>query len=131
MKRLLINLWISRVLCCILCVINLIVPMYPESKVNVSIFQFLLIGFWIYGLLSHLGYFKKQVSFDTDEELITYETSIPIIQVGLLRIVQFGYYYIAHVDYNLKVFVVFVIADIIYTVFLLLDKAGYVYESEI
>jgi hypothetical protein len=87
-------------------------------------------GFWVYGLLSHLGYFKRQVSADEDGK-IKYEVSVPIVQIGLIRMAQAGYYLLRKLSVNWVVFIILIALDVIYVAFILLDKANYYYESEL
>lgn len=130
MRRLMVNIYISRCLFLIIAVCNFALPLYNTKQFNTFILQFVIEAVWLYGLLSQAGYFKTPVSDDLDDT-IHYEFNIPFLAIGLLRIVETGYFYLVKRDVmNWKMFLVLVIMDVVYTAFLLMDKSRYYFESE-
>lgn len=129
MKKLLVNLTISKCICFVIVFCNLAFPVYQGQCFKLIPFQLVLIGFWVYGLLAHLGYFKVQVAKE-DGKLI-YEPNTPILQIAFCRLLELGYFLLAKRSVvNWKVFVVLVFMDAIYIAFMLLDKANYYYEID-
>lgn len=129
MKKLMTNLTISKGMCFVVVFCNLAFPLYNNAYFKVIPLQLLLIVFWLYGLLGHLGYFKTQIAKEDDK--IIYEPNTPILQIAFCRIVEIAYFLIAKKDVvNWKVFAVLVFMDIIYIAFMLLDKSAYYYEMD-
>lgn len=129
MKKLLINLTISKGLCFIVVLCNLVFPLYQGQYFKFIPLQIILIVFWLYGLACHLGYFKVQTSLEDGKRI--YEPSIPIIQIAACRIIETTYFWFAKkgvVDW--KIFIILVGMDVIYIIFILLDKATYYYEVD-
>lgn len=129
MKRLLTNLTISKVFCCMIVLGNLFLPLYPGKYLNTNLFQFAVIAMWIFGLLSHLGYVKRQVSASEDG-IVEYETIIPIVPLGFTRIAQCIYYVIRKPKISWVMLIILIGLDALYVAFLLWDKSNYYYESE-
>ncbi len=129
MRRLMANIYIARVLFLIIVVFNFALPLYSTKRFNTFILQFVIEGLWLYGILSQSGYFKIPVSDDLDNT-VHYEFNIPFLAVGLLRIVETGYFYLTKRDVmNWKVFLTLVVMDVVFTAFLLVDKSHYYFES--
>lgn len=129
MKKLKVNLVISKGIFIIILVCNLVLPL-TGNIMQLNLFQSILCIIWVYGLLSHLGYFKTQVS-DGSDGVIRYEPNTPIVQVGLLRLAEFIYYFLIRKSViNWTIFIGLIVGDVIYIMFLLLDKANYVFEME-
>ena len=130
MRRLMINIYVSRVLFLMITVCNFALPLYSTKRFNTFILQFVIVLVWLHGLLSQSGYFKIPVSDDL-EDTVHYEFNIPFLAIGLLRILETGYFYLMKRSImNWKVFLALVIMDIVYTAFLLMDKSRYYFESE-
>ena len=128
MRRLMANVYIARVLFLIIVVFNFALPLYSTKRFNTFILQFVIEGLWLYGILSQSGYFKIPVSDDLDNT-VHYEFNIPFLAVGLLRIVETGYFYLTKRDVmNWKVFLTLVVMDVVFTAFLLVDKSHYYFE---
>ena len=129
MRRLMANVYIARVLFLIIVVFNFALPLYSTKRFNTFILQFVIEGLWLYGILSQSGYFKIPVSDDLDNT-VHYEFNIPFLAVGLLRIVETGYFYLTKRDVmNWKVFLTLVVMDVVFTALLLVDKSHYYFES--
>lgn len=129
MKKLLANLLISKVIYGIILVINLCLPLTGQIM-DFDLFQIIIVLIWTYGVLSHHGYFKTQVS-DESEGTIKYEPNTPILQIILLRFLEFVYLWFTQLDVvNWKIFAGLVLADTVYVGFLLMDKATYVFEMD-
>lgn len=87
---------------------------------------------WIYGGLSYLGYIKKVAS--KEEGRIVYTTSIPIIQIVVVRVVQFLLGKFLNVGMQTEVLFPFFICcflDIVLIIFGVMDTGSYYYESVI
>lgn len=129
MKKLKFNLTLSKVIFTIILICNLVLPLTGKIM-QINVLQFVACGIWAYGLLSHLGYFKTQVS-DGSDGIIRYEPNTPIIQISMVRLMEFLYYFLINTGIvNWTVFAVLVVLDVSYIIFLLLDKANYVFEME-
>ena len=107
--------------------LNVIAPI--QNRIfHPDFFNLLVIGFWIYGLLSSLGYFKKPVLKEGNRT--EYITAIPIVQIGLVRLVQaLWHWFVMHGDIQIGWFIALIVIDIAYIMILLLDKSSYYYES--
>ena len=127
--KLMVNLRISTFLCIAIIVCNLFLPLYSNKVVNVNLFEFIIIGLWIFGTISHHGYFLQQTSHNEDG-VITYESRLPIVQIGLVRIFQIIYYLIRKVKISWVVLLILIALDVIYIAFILLDKSNYYYETK-
>ena len=130
MKKLLFNLKISKLIYTIILFCNIVLPWKRGIYVQLNIFNCIVITFWTYGVLSHLGYFLKPVSDDENGKVV-YETNIPIVQVGFTRIAQVAYFFVFRRDIvDWRVIAGLIVLDVFYVIFMLLDKSGYYYESE-
>lgn len=130
MKKLVFNLKVSKIIYFLIVLLNLFLPLYPGKIVNANVFQFAIMVIWLYGILCQHGYFKRQVSRNEDGK-IRYEWNIPIVPIGLTRIAQIAYYLIREVNFSIPIFVAFVVIDVLYVAFMLMDNYTYYYESEI
>ena len=129
MKKLLINLTISKCICFVIVFCNLAFPLYDGQYFKFIPLQLLLIGFWLYGLACHLGYFKVQTSIENGRKV--FEPNVPIVQIAVCRILEIAYFLLAKKKIvNWKVFVILVFMDVLYIAFILLDKAAYYYEMD-
>ena len=71
---------------------------------------------WFFGLLGGLGYFNQYT---------------PILPIGIIRIVEIGYALLFKFKVTSWIAIgVFILIDIIFIAFLLLDKASYAYVTE-
>lgn len=130
MKKLLFNLHVSKGIFAVLVFINLVLPLYSGQIMKFNLFQLIIVLVWSYGLLSHLGFFKTQVS-DGTEGKILYEPNTPIVQIGILRLIELIYFLALKREvFNWKVFILLIVWDVFYIIFLLLDKSRYVFEME-
>lgn len=124
-----IFLLFSKILILVEIFANLVLSVNTEKKLGLGIFSVLIVIFWLYGFLGSLGYLKKTVSEDEDG-VIVFDTPIPIIQIGILRILQFGYFmWRKRTVFNYRVFIVLIAIDVVYLIALLLDKGSYYYMS--
>lgn len=110
------NVYIMKILFAIICCINIFLPFYRDWKFHFSIFQVLILIFWFIGLLGGLGYFNQ---------------STPIVQIGLIRIVQICIYLLFKFKLiNWVIIGIFLFFDIAFLMLLLFDKANYEYVTE-
>lgn len=115
-KSMMFNLTIMKVGFVIILITNLLLPIYKDTYFQFSLFQGVAVCIWLYGLLTGLGYFNQNT---------------PILAISILRIAEAGYYAILHLQRtNWIIFMIFIILDVIYLSFLLVDKANYRYETE-
>lgn len=131
MKRLLFNVKLSKILCLLIVACNLILPWKKGVFVQFNIFNIVAAILWVYALISQMGYFLVQVSEDENGHY-TYENRIPIVQIVVDRVLEILFYLFFKkgvVDWR---FIIALIAmDLIYMLFLLMDKSNYYYESEV
>ena len=115
-KSLMFNITVMKIGFAIIALVNLFFPVYKDEVFQFSLFQIGAVGIWFFGMLGGMGYLNQ---------------SIPIVQIGLLRIFEVMFYVILRLDrVNWWAFLIFIILDVAYLVFLLLDKANYSYEYE-
>lgn len=108
------NIVIMKILYVIILIVNLGIPYYKNWSWHFSIFQVLIVIFWFFGLLGGLGYFGQ---------------ATPIVQIGIIRIVQCGSYLLFKIRVvNWVMIGIFILLDIVFLLFLLFDKANYSYE---
>lgn len=108
-------------------VLNVVLPILGKY-LHPDVFNLLVVAVWLYGFLSSLGYFKRPVV--REEQRVEYETSVPIVQIGILRVIQVLYHIpLKHDGINTVVLIVLVCFDVAYVLLLLLDKGSYYYET--
>lgn len=96
---------------------------------HINVFSLAIIVVWGYGILGNLGIIKSIVAEDEDG-VIVYDTPVPFLQVGIIRILQFAYARWKYADsLQYGIFIGLVIMDCILTLLLLLDKSNYYYVS--
>lgn len=112
-------------------VLNIALSPLSSKKIGINVFSMLELIFYVYALLCAHGVFKIVSEYvDDDTKVIRYETSVPMIQIILVRIAQVLIYLMfKRADIVLKHFVILVITDILFIIVLLLDKSSYYYES--
>ena len=122
------NIYIARVFYAILVILNVLVPVYAGKSINTFFAQYLVLIFWGYAILSQAGIFKVPVPSDVDDD-IHYEANVPLLQVGLTRILEAVYFAVLKGDVvNWKVFIVYIVLDALFASFLLMDKSRYYFE---
>ena len=115
-RGILLNTFIMKVLYVILLLVNLFLPTIKNTYFHFSILQSVVIIMWLFGLLGGLGYFNQYT---------------PILPIGIIRIIEIGYALLFKFKVTNWIAIgVFILIDIIFTVFLLLDKASYAYVTE-
>lgn len=115
-RGILLNTFIMKVLYVILLLVNLFLPTIKNTYFHFSILQIVVIIMWLFGLLGGLGYFNQYT---------------PILSIGIIRIIEIGYALLFKFKVTNWIAIgVFILIDIIFTVFLLLDKASYAYVTE-
>jgi hypothetical protein len=111
-----VNTIIMKVLFAIIAISNLVLPFYKDWSWRFSVFQIIAVLIWVYGLMGGLGYFNQ---------------ATPILAIGILRMLQAGCYLIfRRSQINWIVFAIFIALDVIFTIFLIFDKANYEYVKE-
>lgn len=115
-RGILLNTFIMKVLYVILLLVNLFLPTIKNTYFHFSILQIVVIITWFFGLLGGLGYFNQYT---------------PILPIGIIRIVEIGYALLFKFKVTNWIAIgVFILIDIIFIAFLLLDKASYAYVTE-
>lgn len=115
----------------IIAVINVAIPLNSDGTWSFSLFQFGIIAVWFYALLCALGYFCISTN-EIQGDMELYETKTPILPLVFVRIVEGGFYWItAPHDFNWTYFGALIVIDIVYLVFLMMDKATYGYARSV
>lgn len=128
-KETMMFLHIITVLYLIAIAVNIALPVYSESFMNTVIFTPFIIIFWTYGFICSRGYFKKIVSKGVDGR-IQYTTRTPIVQVGMLRIIEFVWLVLQKKHgVNFRNLLIQVVLDVLLLAIMLIDKSAYYYES--
>lgn len=109
-------------------IINLIFPVLNSSTLNLNVFTFIIAILWTVAILSCHGFIKK-VSETVDDKVI-YDTIIPIFPATLIRLIEFGWYFLRHrSEFRIGVFIFDVVFDVMLVALLLLDKSHYYFEA--
>lgn len=118
---------IITVFCVIGVVCNLFLPLFDGTAVNKISLQFAMAAVWIYGLLCSRGVFKK-ASSDWSDNKIEYSTSVPIVHVGVLRIIEAVWFAAVHGGEIIWIrYGILAVLDVVYIVLMLVDKMNYYY----
>lgn len=103
----------------VIVIANLFMPLKITSNglsFSFSIFNLIVIAITFYALLNGLGYFGQ---------------NIPFLPIGMVRIVQGLFYYIVRPGkFNWYGFIVLVIIDAFFILFLFMDRRNYTYVEE-
>lgn len=127
MKRVFLNLQISKVFYVLILIANIVVDVRGGFP-NRNIIQYFVIMVLGYGLLCQHGFFKKEIK--REGTVIEYEQSVPTLAWGVSRLVQWVFYYMLRAeDVIMGRFWFLVILEVLYIAFLLYDKSKYYYES--
>lgn len=119
---------IATVLYFIMLAVNLVLPVLSGATLNIHLFTFVMLIIWTIAIVSAHGYLKKIVS--TSEDTIVYDTILPIVPATLVRLVEFGWFFIRQrQSFRINVFIADVALDVLFIIILLLDKSHYYYES--
>ena len=124
---------ILKVLFAIFCMLNLAIPLSNDGIWKFSVFQILICIIYFVGLLAGLGILITDTQVRKgDVEIYEQNTSPVIIGLGILRIIEglFNFIFRRH-SFNWKYFSFLIVIDLIYIMFLLIDKARYGYAKEI
>ena len=129
-KSIPILLLISFIIFGCIAVANAILSIAGKSIVKPCFINWIILCIWVYGLLASLGFVKKYLS-ENEDGVIEYDTPIPFLPVGILRILEYMYYaWLRRMTINYKVFALLIALDVMYTIILLLDKSNNYYVSE-
>ena len=100
-----------------------------DGGYGTCLLNLVVICIWIKGFLGSLGVVKVFLSEDEDG-VIVYDTPVPFIGVGIVRVVEVVYYIVLRrLSVNWSVLGGLVLVDVLYTVVLLFDKSSYYYVS--
>lgn len=118
-KAILFNTKIMKVFFVILVLANVFIPLKITSDgvtFSFSIFNLIVIIVTFYALLNGLGYFGQ---------------NIPFLAVGLVRVIQCLFYYLIRPgSFNWYGFIILVILDVLFILFLFMDRRNYTYVEE-
>lgn len=118
-----VNLVVTKVLFAAVVVANVIGTVLG---VRAPFITTCVVAVWFKALLSSLGYVKKLAADEKDEKI--YEISIPTVSIGLLRFVQIVYA-LWRGSNQWPLFLITIVIDIAYLVFLYLDSAMYCFVT--
>lgn len=108
-------------------ILNILFPIYEDTFWNHHALQFIIEFFWVYALLCNKGFFKKRIG-ERENGIIEYSVSVPIVQICVVRILEFLSFIFSH---SRKVlwshYFVLILADIVYIALQLVDKMNYYY----
>ena len=107
--------------------LNSVLSVKTEGSVGI-LFLLAYLIIIIYGLLCCHGYVKKIASIDDLGE-VEYKTAVPIVQIGIFRIIELGWYY-WRAELLLRNVLILIIIDLAFLVCMLIDKSTYVYKSK-
>lgn len=109
------NVRVMKIAYVMIALFNLCAPIYTTGY-KFSLFQVVIPIIWFYGLLNGIGYFNQEV---------------PILGIGLVRIFEGLFYYVvARGSFNWVLFIVFIVMDSLYSLFMYLDRNSYYYITE-
>lgn len=97
---------------------------------QMSFMNIAAIAVWVYGLLCYLGYVKKVERKEGNR--IVYATSVPILQIVAVRVIQFLIGKFLHIGMKeIEVVPLFAcyLLDIVLLVLAILDSGSYYYEG--
>lgn len=127
MKRVFVNLVIARIYYVVLLALNIIVNVSGVFP-NKNVLQYAVVVVLGYGLLCQHGYFRKEVK--CERGVTEYEQSVPTLAWGVLRLLQWIFYYMFRIkDVTMGRFWFLVVLEAGFVAFLLYDKSKYYYES--
>ena len=119
---------LATVLYFIMLAVNFVLPVISGATLNIHLFTFIMVILWTVTIISAHGYIKKIVS--TSEDSVIYDTILPIVPATLVRIAEFGWFFIRQrQSFRVNIFIADVVLDILFVIILLLDKSHYYYES--
>lgn len=108
---------------------NVFLPLLQGRSSGVCIGNLIILGCWTYTLLGSFGIIKHIAVQDEDGN-IEYDTTVPVIQVVILRLIELGYFMLfKRINFEYKHFIVLVVLDVVYVVLTYVYKGSYYYES--
>lgn len=115
-QSIMLNTYVMKVGYVLLVIINLAAPCLKGIHSRLWLMQVVICLVWILGLLGGLGYLNQMV---------------PILQVGIVRIIECLYLLLfKYKETRWWVVGLYVLVDVIYVVYLLIDKSNYEYVVE-
>lgn len=131
-KAILFKVQMLRVVSIILIILNLAAPLGLNFTWKFSLFQLLETFILIFGGLTSSGYFCIN-TYKEEEDVVIYEqnTSALLIAFTILRLLEFLYYFtVAKNTINFTMLLILTGLDLLYMIFLFIDKASYGYAVE-
>ena len=117
-REVMMNIWIVTALVVVMIVVNLICPVFKSTIGGKSVFQWLMVLIYIWGMLYQRAYLKGQ--------------KVPIVQIVIIRLLEVFVHsmFMKSMPVNWP-FMLFAYAlDIVYIALLMVDKAQYKYIEE-
>lgn len=115
-RSIMLNTYVMKVGYVLLVIINLAASCLKGIHSRLWLMQVVICLVWILGLLGGLGYLNQMV---------------PILQVGIVRIIECLYLLLfKYKETRWWVVGLYVLVDVIYVVYLLIDKSNYEYVVE-
>ena len=115
-RNIMLNTYVMKVGYILLIVVNLAVHCLKGTHSRLWLLQITACLVWILGLLGGLGYLNQMV---------------PILQIGIVRIIECLYLLLfKYKETRWWVVGLYILVDVIYVVYLLIDKSNYEYVVE-
>ena len=124
-----IFLRLAQVTFAVVMMFNTFLPILKHARIGLCLFNAAVMILWVYGMLNAHGVIKKIAAQDEDGN-ITYDTTVPLVQVAVVRVIEFAYFIWRKRQLLIyRNFIVLIVLDVLLVLFLLLDKGSYCYES--
>ena len=130
-KSIMFNLLVMKIFFVVISIVNIAIPLFSDGVWRFNVFQFIMVGIWFYALLCALGWFCITTN-DVDGDMEILETKTPLLPIVFTRVVEGGFYWItAASEFNWKYFGIVILIDLVFFIFLILDKASYGYARSV
>lgn len=123
MSRLKTTMFLSRIFYLVIVIANVVISVKYEFNI---VFNLLVVLGWATGFLSSQGYGCRFVSKIEGKSI--YEIKVPIVLIGVLRILQLLLSYFFKWKIQFPLYLILVALDIVYIIFLVLDNSHYYFE---
>lgn len=113
-REVMFNTYLIKATLVIGILLNLALPVYSQTIGFKSMLQWVVVGFYIYGLVNALGYVRGQ--------------KIPLLQIGFTRIIQIvARVFLKNNPIAWKYFGIVIAFDLLFIYLLFMDKSSYCY----
>lgn len=124
---------VIKILTLIVCIGNLVAPIYNGFRWHFSLFQIAISGVWIFAGMTATGKCCRNLHIVEDGVMLYEQNLSPVvILLGIIRIVETVYYLLLHrSDMSWFMLGILVVIDVLFLIFLYMDKIHYGYAKEI